>query len=276
MNVMRIAAFCHGDKGGNPAGVVISEQLPDEHTMQQVARDVGYSETAFAAPQRDGWRVRYFAPESEVPFCGHATIALGAALAKRFGQGCFKLMLNNNAISVEGRMDGDLLQATLESAPTHSEVANSSLVDTALALFQLPVTSLDARLPPAIIDAGARHLLLALDSRARLSALAYDFDVGRKLMTDTGLITIAVVFPESAQRFHARNAFASGGVYEDPATGAAAAALGGYLRLLSWPHGGAIEVMQGEDMGMPSRISVEIPPAPANRVRVSGRARLLQ
>ncbi|MFS2055677.1 PhzF family phenazine biosynthesis protein, partial [Variovorax sp. CT11-76] len=70
MNVLKIAAFSDGEQGGNPAGVVIAEALPPEAQMQRIAADVGFSETAFAARTGDGWRVRYFAPQSEVPFCG--------------------------------------------------------------------------------------------------------------------------------------------------------------------------------------------------------------
>jgi PhzF family phenazine biosynthesis protein len=81
MEVQRIAAFSQGTTGGNPAGVVLCEVLPPADRMLAIAAEVGYSETVFAAPSEDGWRVRYFAPEIEVPFCGHATIALGAALA---------------------------------------------------------------------------------------------------------------------------------------------------------------------------------------------------
>ena len=83
MDVQRIAAFSDGSSGGNPAGVVLCDILPDATAMQEVAAEVGYSETVFAAPMEDHWRVRYFAPEVEVDFCGHATIALGAALALR-------------------------------------------------------------------------------------------------------------------------------------------------------------------------------------------------
>lgn len=72
--VERLAAFSHGEHGGNPAGVVISEALPPPDEMQAIAKDVGYSETAFAAKVDDSWRVRYFAPEIEVPFCGHADV----------------------------------------------------------------------------------------------------------------------------------------------------------------------------------------------------------
>ena len=87
MDVLRIAAFADGGAGGNPAGVAIGGALPKAEEMQRIAAEVGFSETAFAAAEGDGWRVRYFSPESEVPFCGHATIALGAALALRQGEG---------------------------------------------------------------------------------------------------------------------------------------------------------------------------------------------
>jgi predicted PhzF superfamily epimerase YddE/YHI9 len=104
-SIERIAAFSDGDAGGNPAGVWIGARLPPDDVMQRLAREVGYSETAFAAPLADGegWRVRYFAPETEVPFCGHATVALGAALARAYGDGVYALRLNRAAITVEGR-----------------------------------------------------------------------------------------------------------------------------------------------------------------------------
>ena len=98
--VLRIAAFADGDRGGNPAGVLISETHPDEDDMRRIAAEIGYSETAFAMPQGNAWRVRYFSPESEVPFCGHATIALGAALVLEQGNGLFQLKLNQADITV--------------------------------------------------------------------------------------------------------------------------------------------------------------------------------
>src|SRR4051812_19237870 len=73
MDVQRIAAFSQGTSGGNPAGVVLCDVLPGAERMLAIAAEVGYSETVFAAPSGEGWRVRYFAPEIEVPFCGHAT-----------------------------------------------------------------------------------------------------------------------------------------------------------------------------------------------------------
>ena len=115
--------------------------------------------------------------------------------------------------------------------------------------------------------------MLALASRQKLAAMRYDQEKGRRFMTESGIVTISLVHAETDTLFHARNPFAAGGVYEDPATGAAAAALAGYLRDLGWPHGGAIEIVQGEDMGVPSRLRAEITAEPGASIRVSGEAR---
>jgi PhzF family phenazine biosynthesis protein len=273
--ILRIAAFSDGDSGGNPAGVWIGEALPGAAEMQRLAREIGFSETAFAAPDGSGWRVRYFSPEAEVPFCGHATIALGAALARSHGDGVYPLTLNQAAITVEGRSEGGRVQAALQSPPTHSAPAPLLLVDAALALFGYTRDDLDPRIPPALAHAGADHLVLALRSRALLAAMRYDLTAGRVLMNAHGLVTVVLAWAESDQLFHTRNPFAAGGVYEDPATGAGTAALAGYLRDLGWPHGGRIDVVQGEDMGMRSRLAAAFNTAPGGSIRVAGTARFM-
>lgn len=275
MDVLRIAAFSDGDTGGNPAGVMIADVLPDAAKMQSIAAEVGFSETAFAAPDGDTWRVRYFSPESEVPFCGHATIALGAALVRQFGDGVFALTLNQASITVEGFRDGANVAAALQSPPTRSKPAPPDLIAEALALFGYSPTDLDPAIPPALIHGGADHLVLALNSRKALAAMAYDLKAGQALMRREGLVTILLAYAETPRLFHTRNPFASGGVYEDPATGASTAAFAGYLRDLGWPHGGAIDIVQGEDMGMRSRLHADIPPVPGSSIRVSGSARMM-
>jgi PhzF family phenazine biosynthesis protein len=274
-HILRIAAFSDGDAGGNPAGVWIGESLPPADEMQRLAHAVGYSETAFAVPQGQGWRVRYFSPASEVPFCGHATIALGAALARRDGDGVYALALNDADITVEGRREGEQVAAALQSPPTWSRPAAPELVADALTLFGYHEADLDPRIPPGLAHAGANHLVLALASRDLLAAMRYDLEAGRALMARYGLTTIVLAWVENPQRFHTRNPFAIGGVYEDPATGAGTAALAGYLRDLGWPHGGAIDVVQGEDMGMRSLLRAEIGPEQGSSIRVSGTARTL-
>jgi PhzF family phenazine biosynthesis protein len=271
--VLRIAAFSDGNAGGNPAGVVIGDAFPSVDEMRRIAAEVGFSETAFAMPQGDGWRVRYFSPASEVPFCGHATIGLGAALAAREGDGVFALRINSADITVEGRKQGALYAAALQSPPTRSRAPDPGLLREAMSLLALRDDEFDPRIAPAHAHGGADHLVLMLRDRARLAAMDYDLAMGKILMDKAGWVTILLGWIESNSRFHTRNAFASGGVLEDPATGAATAAFAGYLRDLHWPHGGAIDVVQGEDMGSRSLLHAEIPAAPGASIRVSGTAR---
>lgn len=128
---------------------------------------------------------------------------------------------------------------------------------------------LGPRIPPALAHCGADHLMLAL------AAMRYELDAGRKLMLEHGLVTVVLAWAEHPQLFHTRNPFASGGVYEDPATGAGTAALAGYLRDIGWPHGGCIEIVQGEDMGMRSRLTAELGDGQGGSIRVSGTARMM-
>jgi PhzF family phenazine biosynthesis protein len=278
--VLRIAAFSDGGEGGNPAGVWIGADLPPAAEMQRLAREIGFSETAFAArnleaENGEAFRVRYFSPEAEVAFCGHATIALGAALARQFGDGVYPLALNQANITVEGRRDGERVAAALQSPATRSQPADPQLVAAALQLFGYREADLDPRIPPGLAHAGNDHLVLALASRALLGAMRYELEAGRELMLAHGLVTIVLVWAENARLFHTRNPFAVGGVMEDPATGAGTAALAGYLRDLGWPHGGAIDVVQGEDMGMRSRLHADIAEQAGSSIRVAGTARFM-
>lgn len=275
MKITKIAAFSDGDTGGNPAGVYIASQHPSVEEMRSIAADVGFSETAFAKPNQHGWRVRYFSPESEVPFCGHATIALGAALAKQNGAGIYPLELNDANISVEGIVQAGHYSAALQSPQTHSRPADPDAVNAALKLFGYQQQDLNPDLPPAFANGGADHLIISLNSRNKLSQMAYELDAGRIFMRELGLVTIMLVYAEADQLFHTRNPFASGGVYEDPATGAASAAFAGYLRDLNWPHEGLINIVQGEDMGSRSLIQAEFTDIPGSSIRISGSARFM-
>ena len=103
--------------------------------------------------------------------------------------------------------------------------------------------------------------------------MRYDLDTGRDFMRAHGFVTVSLIHAETAQRLHARNPFASGGVYEDPATGAAA--LSGYLRDIGLPHGGTLGIQQGQDMGQPSRLTAEISDELGSSIRVSGLTRVM-
>jgi len=275
MKVQHIAAFSRDQRGGNPAGVVICEALPEPTVMQKIAADVGYSESVFAAPVGDAWRVRYFAPEVEVDFCGHATIALGAAMARHQGPGFYTFDINRARITVEGHLSDTDWGASFQSPPTRSAPLAGAVLDQALDLFRLEPADLDRRIPPAVAHGGGDHLVLALKDRATLRQMHYNLETGQALAEREGFVTFNLVYAETAQLFHARNPFPLGGVYEDPATGAAAAALAGYLRDIGWPHEGSITIRQGEDMGVPSRLVAEITPERGASIRISGSVRLI-
>jgi PhzF family phenazine biosynthesis protein len=237
---------------------------------------VGYSETAFLVKQGADWRVRYFAPELEVPFCGHATIALGAALGERFGTGEYRLVLNNSDIMVRAEQTAGGYSSTLYSPQTSSEEVPEAFIEAVLTGFHLTRADLNPVFPVRIASAGARHLILVLRERQTLAEMNYDFEPVRALMMERALITISLLWAESDQIFHARNAFASGGVYEDPATGAAAAALAGYLRDIGWAGRNEFTILQGEDMGVPSRLVVRFGPQVGESVAVSGETRHIE
>ena len=270
--IARLAAFTGTPSGGNPAGVVITERLPPPREMQRVASEVGYSETAFLA--RTGARaftVRYYAPESEVPFCGHATIAAGVLLGETDGPGRYRFDTRAGEVLVEvDAVDGAVRAALTSVAPRERSVPPGEL-EAALAMFGWGRDDLDPELPPVEAFAGAWHLVLGLGDRSVLRAMSYRFDDLRAWMTARGLTTVQAVWREDRSTFHARNPFPVGGVVEDPATGAAAAALGGYLRTHRLvPTPATVVIHQGVDMGRPSVLQVEIPAA--GGIRVSGTA----
>ncbi|MEL7214632.1 MAG: PhzF family phenazine biosynthesis protein [Pseudomonadota bacterium] len=276
MTLSRLTAFADTPMGGNPAGVWIGDALPSPDDMQRIAAEVGYSETAFAAPVGEGaFRVRYFAPEMEVPFCGHATIALTAALGAAYGAGEMRLNLNDASIAVTASPDGAHWASELTSPPTRHAAPGRDMLRGAMDLLALQPVDLATDLPPVHAHAGADHLILPLASRARLAEMSYDLAAGAAFMRAQGLVTIALIFVDESGVIHARNAFASGGVLEDPATGAAAAALTGWLRDTG-RRVGPIQIHQGDDMGRPSRITAYADGATGSGVRVRGQTRTLE
>ncbi|MFJ9055910.1 PhzF family phenazine biosynthesis protein [Streptomyces sp. NPDC102409] len=270
--VLRYTAFSADPEGGNPAGVVLDASGLDDTAMLAVAADLGYSESAFlTAPDgHGGYTVRYFSPKAEVPFCGHATVAAALALAERDGPGDLVFSTPAGTVPVSVVREGGELRATLTSVEPHTEDAAPEDVVEALAALDWPATGLDPALPPRIAYAGARHLVLAAATRERLADLAYDFARLEALMRRLDLTTVQLVWRESGSVFHVRDPFPVGGVVEDPATGAAAAAFGAYARELGLvPEDAVLTLHQGADMGRPGTLTVELRSGDA-RVRVSG------
>jgi PhzF family phenazine biosynthesis protein len=273
--VLRYSAFTRDGTGGNPAGVVLNAHCLDEAQMLSIAEAIGYSETAFVLPDDSDprrTRLRYFSPKAEVAFCGHATIATAVALAHQTGPGELLLTTMAGPISVVTRGQGESITATLTSPPAHSRAADESSLGRALAAFGWTAADLAVAYPPHVAFAGNHHLMLGLRSEELLADLAYDYDALATVMAEQSWTTVNAFWAESASTFHARNPFPPGGVVEDPATGAAAAAFGGYLRAIG--HDGVpgrVVVLQGHHMGAPSRLLVDVDPGSPG-VRVTGTA----
>jgi len=275
--LLRLAAFTTEPSGGNPAGVWFGDALPDAAEMQRIAGEIGYSETAFLAPDASGdpgrLRVRYFSPAKEIDFCGHATIASGVALAERGWPASLVLRTNDGVVDLHVARDGDSrFQATLTSVEPWVRELPDDLLGRLLQLLGWRPDELDRSLPPALAFAGVRHPIIAVAELSTLARVEYDFEAMRAVMLEHDLTTLQLIWRETATRFRARDPFAAGGVVEDPATGAAAAALGAYLRERGEIAAPAtFEIVQGVEMGRPSLLTVSILEGDS-RVRVSGTA----
>jgi len=264
--VLRYAAFAATPEGGNPAGIVLSAGELDGSAMQGIAAEVGYAETAFVTerdvtgdPRR--LRIRFFSPVAEVPFCGHATIATAIALAEREGVGTFVFDTPVGPVVIETTIGAAGIVAAFTSvepelAPLEPEIENELLT-----LLGLMRSDLDARYPLRSAFAGKWHPIVVVRDRARFDGFTFDPASMRTLMDAQGWRgTVSVLHATTPTDFAARNLFPVGTLTEDPATGSAAASLGGYLRATgSIAAPATVVVHQGEHVGRPSLLTVEIP-----------------
>ncbi len=271
--VLRYAAFTDGGRGGNPAGIVLDAGDLTDAEMLAIAAEVGYSETAFVTGGDPEARdIRYFSPLAEVPFCGHATVATAVAMAERSGPGMVVLTTPAGPVPVRTQAAPEGITATLTSPPASTEPADPATTARALAALRWTAADLDPTYPVHVASAGARHLVVAARTAERLADFDYDFPALQALMAEQDWTTVHAFRAESPTVFHARNAFPPGGVVEDPATGAAAAAFGGYLRSLGFATPPArVTILQGADMGRPSRLLVDLA-AGVETVDVTGTA----
>ena len=179
VTVLRYAAFTDTPDGGNPAGVVLDATGMSDAEMLAVAADVGFSETAFAIPRQDGdYDVRYFSPEVEVAFCGHATIATAVALAERLGPG--RRVFHTPAGEIPVDTD-EALTATLTSIVPEVHDVPDDLLDNVLRALGWSPEELDPALPPRhrlrrreLPDPRRRHPRAARRPRLRLRSAQAD------------------------------------------------------------------------------------------------------
>lgn len=271
--VLRYTAFAAEPTGGNRAGVVLDAGAMTDAQMQALAADLGYSESAFVTgrlDQDDPVRIRYFAPEAEVAFCGHATIATAAAIAEHLQPGDHVLATAAGEVAVQARIVDGVATGALDSPPVGVRALADADVDTLLDVLGWSRSDLHPQYVPAIGTAGNQHPVLVAADPARLSRLDYRFEDAQRLCRGREWITLQLIAPMGPGRWRARDPFPYGGVWEDPATGSAAAAFVGYLVGTGHEQEAASFVIeQGVEMGRPSRIQVA---RNGDRARISGPA----
>ncbi len=274
--ILHLLAFTAEPGGGNPAGVILDATALDDAQMQRIATDLGHPETAFVG-EREGRRVavRYFSPDDEVPFCGHATIATAVALAEAEGVGAYTFETAAGAVEVVTVADGERIVAGFTSVEPHVIDIEDDVADRLLGLLGLTRDDLDERMPLAQAFAGNLHPVVAIASRETFDAFTFDGPRLRALLDERGWKGTATVVHvegplEDGVVIEARNLFPVADILEDPATGSAAAALGVYLRdRVGVPAPFGFTVRQGRHIGRPSVLEVEVPASGGILVRGS-------
>ena len=239
--VLRYAAFTDDPAGGNPAGIVLDASALDHAAMQAIATEVDYSETAFVTGRDGDLRtVRYFSPISEVPFCGHATIATAVAIAEREGPGIVRFATPVGEISIETRDDGNGLRAAFTSPDTDLAHFPEFALDALLELIGVDRVHLDERYPPRIATAGGRHPVIVIADANVFDDFRFDPGAMRAFIDAQGWpLTIAVLHrvsdaADGALHFEARNIFPVGRITEDPPTAAICADSARCIRRRAW------------------------------------------
>ncbi len=156
-----VDAFIGAAERGNPAAVVLLERPMEDHELQQIAFELGVSETAFIRRVGDTWSLRWFTPTVEVDLCGHATLATLHVLLTELGVpgGEFYFQTRSGVLSGRRLRDGmlgvDLPRAYIE--PLDESVLNGTLG---------PVNE--------VFQAGAQSVLAVVEDYDTLCGLAVD------------------------------------------------------------------------------------------------------
>lgn len=271
VHIQRLSAFPSNGSGGNPAGVVLDAHELNDAQMQEIAAQVGYSETVFIT-SGDGpnFRVRYFSPEMEVDFCGHATIAAGVALGGARGAGTYNFETNTGEVSVRvAESETGFVTELSSHTASISPLVHKTLIGL-LEILNWPASVLSEDHSPLIANAGNSHPILVLNNVETLKNLDYDFESLKTMCRENNWPTVQIVAKETSTVWRSRNPFAFGGVYEDPATGSAALAFGVYLRETQKAKTGDVfTIKQGFEMGQPCELKLAIE---KNSCSVSGSA----
>jgi len=234
---------------GNPAGVVPNAEGLTTAEMQQIAREMNNSETAFILPPDDSTHdvhIRFFTPSSEVPVCGHATVAAHYVRAKenRLGHTCVKQKTGAGILPVEIIPDGDeyhivMTQGSISFGDTLTGASFARL----LSALKLSEHDLLTGYPVQIISTGHSKVMVGIRDIAALHALHPDLEALRQLSADICCngYYVFTIHPNQPVLVHGRMFAPAIGIAEDPVTGNANGPLGAYLY-----HYGRLPIQQDE------------------------------
>lgn len=272
---------------GNPAGVVPDADGLSAEQMQAIARELNNSETAFilspTADDHEVW-IRFFTPATEVPSCGHATIAAHYVRAREMGLSSCTVVQKIGAgiLPVEiTREEGDYRIVMTQGAIEFGETLTGELRYEIVAALRLEQGDLGNRCPVQIVSTGHSKVLVGIRERAVLDRLRPDLprlaEISRRIGCN-GYFVFVLVDEPGGVLSHGRMFAPAIGIAEDPVTGNANGPLGAYLvrhRLV--PTDGrclAFKGRQGEAIGRPGtvEVTVEIADGRPTTVRVGGRA----
>jgi len=276
--------------GGNPLGVFPdAAHLPTE-LMQRIASEMNLSETVFLGPPESAEgdaRVRIFTPRVEVPFAGHPTVGTAIHIARALPdapeEGEVMLVLEENvgAVPVTVRFSrGEPVFARFTTAllPEHRPSPHAPM-ELAAMLGLDPAEVAPHGFRPEMVSCGLPYYVIPVTSAEAVSRSFLDLTLWRRLLADGWAHHVYVVSLNGTERdvdVRVRMFAPGSGVHEDPATGSAAAALGGYLSNLDGRADASLSwtVEQGVEMGRPSRLYVEADRAggATTAVRVGGGA----
>jgi trans-2,3-dihydro-3-hydroxyanthranilate isomerase len=245
--------------GGNPLAVFPDAAGIPEELMRPIARELNLSETVFVLPPRAGgaFRLRIFTPEIEMPFAGHPTVGTAVLLAHlgRLPQDDSTSVLEEGVGPVPVRVRRGHAQLTAARLPELGP-APPDRVTLARGLGLEPADVLEGELAPAIVSCGVPFLFVPVADRATLGRArpAPGASLGGRG---------AFVYCRDPERpgsdLRGRFFAPEMGVAEDPATGAAATTLAGYLALRRPEPEGQFRwtLEQGFEMGRPSLLYME-------------------
>jgi len=252
---------------GNQLAVFTDARAIDDETMQDLAREINFSEVTFVLPAEAGGhaKIRIFTPLAEIPFGGHPTLGTAFVLAGPLQTPELRLETGRGTVPVRLERDENRIVFGRMDQPIpsiHPYEAEAEL------LMALGVER--SELPVELYDNGMRHVYFNLRSEDEVASLRPDF--GRlDLPPDLGINC----FAGSGTRWKTRVFAPGGGIAEDPATGSAAGPLALHLaRHGRIAFGDEIEISQGAEIGRPSTLfaRIEGTAEKVERVEVGGYA----